>query len=320
MLRNVAAIVDGEIHPFELGTVCEVFGLDRTADGLPGFDFAVCAATRAPVPGPGGIAIRATYGLDRVDEADLVIVPAWYSDGRRPRPGLVAALRRAHERGAILLTVCSGVFLLAETGLLDNRPVTCHWYHEADLRKRFPALQVDSRSIYIDGGQIITSAGTSAGVDACLHVVRRELGSRVANGIARRMVVPPHRDGSQAQFVETPVPECAADDDLAALLDWTLEHLGDAHTVESLAARAHLSPRTFARRFSAATGTTPHSWLTRQRVLLAQRVLEESDVGVEEISRQVGFGTADLLRHHFARQVGRSPLSYRHSFGQRDTA
>lgn len=320
MLHNVAAIIDGRINPFELGTACEVFGIDRSEDGLPVFDFAVCGLSKAPVPGPGGMSVRPAHRLDRVDEADLVVIPAWRTDAAPPRPALVRTLHRAVERGATVLSVCSGVFLVAAAGLVDGRRVTCHWHHAELLRERYPHLDVDSDRLYVEDGQVVTSAGTAAGVDACLHVVRCELGPRVANGIARRMVVPPHRDGGQAQFVETPVPPVPDESDaLSSLLDWMTRHLDRSHPVEDLARRVHLSSRTFARRFTAATGTTPHGWLIRQRILLAQSLLEDCELGVEEIARRVGLHNADLLRHHFTKQVGRSPLAYRRTFG-RDTA
>lgn len=318
MLRDVVAIVDGRIHPFELGVAGEVFGLDRTAEGLPGFDFAICAASSRPLPGPGGSTLRAGHRLDRTATADLVIIPAWETDDVPAPPAIATALRAAIDRGAIVLSVCSGVFLLAAAGLLEGRPVTCHWYHADRLARRFPTLNVQPDRLYVDDGQVITSAGTAAGVDACLYVVRRELGAAVANGIARRMVVPPHREGGQAQYVETPVPRRPADgNDLSPLLAWMQAHLDQPISVTDLAGRAHMSSRTFARRFLAATGTTPHHWLIRQRVLLCQQLLEHDDLGVEEIARRSGFRTADLLRHHFTAQLGTTPQAYRRAFRHR---
>ena len=319
VLRDVVALVDGRIHPFELGVVCEVFGLDRSADGLPAFDFAICATSGDSVlPALGGAALHVSHGLDRVASADLVVVPAWES-GDVPVPGGVsAALQGALRRGATVLSVCSGVFLLAAAGLLDNRRITCHWHDADTLARRFPGLQVEPDRLYVHDGPIITSAGTAAGIDACLYVVRLELGARVANAIARRMVVPPHRDGGQSQYIQTPVPRRAGDgDDLASLLAWMQAHLHHQITVEDLAERAHMSPRTFARRFAVATGTTPQRWLIRHRILLSQELLEEDDLTVDEIARRTGFGTADLLRHHFNRQVGTTPRAYRRTFSLR---
>ncbi|MFC5994114.1 helix-turn-helix domain-containing protein [Pseudonocardia hispaniensis] len=318
MMRDVVALVDHRIHPFELGVVCEVFGLDRTADGLPGFDFAVCAARRRRLPALGGTTLHVGHGLDRVATADLVVIPAWETGDVAVPRGVIRALRSALERGATLLSVCSGVFLLAAAGLLADRRVTCHWMHADVLARRFPTLQVEPDRLYVQDGPIITSAGTAAGIDACLYVVRCEFGARVATGIARRMVVPPHRDGGQAQYISTPVPRRAGDgDDLAPLLAWLQAHLHHRHTVAGLAERAHMSPRTFARRFADATGTTPHQWLIRQRVLLCQELLEHDDLTIDEIARRTGFGTADLLRHHFTRLVGTTPRAYRQTFGLR---
>ncbi|MGH8916818.1 MAG: helix-turn-helix domain-containing protein [Actinomycetes bacterium] len=321
MLRDVVAIVDGRIHPFELGVVSEVFGLDRSGDGLPGFDFALCAARRRTLPSLGGSTVHVEHGLDRAATADLVVIPAWETADVPVPPGIVAALQAAIERGATVLSVCSGVFLLAAAGLLEGRWVTCHW-HDADLlARRYPTLQVQPDRLYVDDGSVITSAGTAAGIDACLYVVRRELGAEVANGIARRMVVPPHRGGGQAQYVETPVPLRAAHGaDLAPLLDWMQAHLDEPMAVAELAERAHMSHRTFARRFTTTTGTTPYLWLTRQRVLLAQRLLEAEGAGVDEIARRTGFGTADLLRHHFVQHVGTTPRAYRLTFSHRASA
>lgn len=320
MLRNVVAVVDRRIHPFELGVVCEVFGLDRTADGLPAFDFAICASRRRTLPGLGGSTLRVEHGLERVGSADLVVIPAWETDDVEVAPGVAAALHGALERGATVLSVCSGVFLLAAAGLLEGRRVTCHWSDADLLVRRYPRLQVELDRLYVDDGTIITSAGTAAGIDACLYVVRRELGAEVANSIARRMVVPPHRDGGQAQYVEAPVARRDSDgDSLAPLLDWMQAHLPEPMTVADLAERAHMSPRTFARRFATTTGTTPHQWLTRQRVFLAQRLLEAEGLGVDEIARRTGFGTADLLRHHFTHQVGTTPRSYRRTFSHRSS-
>jgi transcriptional regulator GlxA family with amidase domain len=318
MLRDVVAVLGTQVHPFELGVVCEVFGLDRSEDGLPCFDFAVCAARPQPVPTVGGLTVQAGHGLERTRSADLVVIPAWSADSEPLEHEVVEALREAVDRGATVLSVCSGAFLLAAAGMLEGRHATCHWYHAEELMARYPNVTVDPDRLYVEDGPFVTSAGTSAGIDACLHIVRRELGARVANGIARRMVVPPHRDGDQAQYVDTPVPEGnGASDDLAPLLTWIQEHLHHAHTVSALAARVHMSPRTFARRFTAATGTAPHQWITRQRLLLAQRLLEQDSLDVETIARRSGFATAEALRHHFTRHLRTTPTAYRHTFSHK---
>lgn len=318
MLRDVVALVESRIHPFELGVVSEIFGIDRTEEGVPPFDFAVAAASSSVLPAPGGVLLQATYGLERLATADLVVVPAWETDVDELPPGVADALRAALERGALLLSVCSGVFLLAVAGVLDDLEVTCHWGQAEHLARRFPQLAVRSGELYVDAGQVITSAGTAAGIDACLHVVRRELGAEVTNAIARRMVVPPHREGGQAQYVRTPVPDGThVGDDLAALLEWIQAHLHTTMTVADLARRAHLSPRTFARRFTDATGTTPLRWIARQRVLLAQQLLEQDTLSVDEVARHCGFSSAELLRHHFTRETGTTPGGYRRAFSLR---
>jgi transcriptional regulator GlxA family with amidase domain len=314
MLRDIAALVGSHIHPFELGTVCEVFGIDRSADGVPAFDFAVCACDQRPSHMAGGMTVQPRHGLERALSADLIAIPGWVPGDEPPGPEVVEVLHAAVDRGATVLGVCSGAFLLAAAGLLDNRRATCHWYHADRLSARFPTIALEHDRLYVEDGPVVTSAGTAAGIDACLHIVRRELGARVANTIARRMVIPPHRDGGQAQYVETPVPKRNGGDELGLLLDWIQAHLDEPHTVAELAARLHMSPRTFARRFTNSTGAAPHQWITRQRVLLAQRLLEEDSLEVEEIARRTGFGAAESLRHHFTRQLGTTPTAYRSTF------
>jgi transcriptional regulator GlxA family with amidase domain len=312
MLRSVAAIALPNVAPFELGVACEVFGIDRSDTGGPTFDFVVCAHEPGIIPSKGnGYSIVVERGLEATKDVDLVIVPAYGDTGPVPE-AVLDALRAAHERGAWVLSICSGSFALGEAGLLDGRRCTTHWMHAANLARRFPDAQVDPTVLYVDDDRVITSAGTAAGIDACLHLVRRELGAAMASAVARRMVVPPHRDGGQAQFVDTPLP-CDADT-LAPLLAWMVENLETDLSVPDLAARAFVSERTFARRFRAETGTTPAAWVTRQRVVRAQEMLERSDASIEEIARLCGFGTAAVLRHHFARTLGTSPQAYRRTF------
>jgi transcriptional regulator GlxA family with amidase domain len=313
VMRRVASIVDGQIGAFELGVLAEVFGLDRTDDGLPGFDFSVCAARPGVVPTTSGFAVQVEHGLDAVADADLVAVPSWTDRAVEPPAEIVEALRAALDRGARLLAVCSGAFLLAASGVLDGRRATTHWRYTATLAGRYPQIRVDPDVLYVEDGPVVTSAGTAAAIDACLHLIRAEHGAAVANAFARRMVVAPHRSGGQAQFVETAVPP-PGDDDLASLVAWVQGHLAEPVTVDDLAARAHMSPRTFARRFRAATGTTPHQWLLDQRLLLAEQLLEQTDLPVEEIARRCGLGSPDTLRHHFARRRRVSPIGYRRAF------
>jgi len=317
MLRNVAVVVVDGFLPFEFGTVCEVFGVDRSDDGLPSYDFAVVAGEPPPLRAHNDFTIQPFHGLQRLEEADLIALPA-VGDGRLSAspafPGdLLTALRRAVNRGARVLSVCSGAFILGEAGLLDGRRCTTHWRHAAELARRYPEVKVDPDVLYVDDDPVITSAGTAAGIDACLYLVRKEQGSRVANGIARRMVVPPHRDGGQAQYVDQPVaPSC--DGTLRDLLEWLRAHLDQPLSVRQLAARANMSERTFARRFVADTGTTPRRWLTGQRILLAQQLLEETDETVDTIADRAGFGNATALRHHFRARRGTTPNAYRRLF------
>ena len=318
--HTVAAVIADGVAPFELAVGCEVFGIDRSELVDPWYRFLVCAAETTPVRTSVGFTIDTPYGLDEVRRADTVIVPAWSPADRELPPGLADALHAAHRRGARILSVCSGAFVLAAAGLLDGRRATTHWMYAEELARRYPSVDVDPRVLYVDDGDIMSSAGTAAGIDLCLHVVRLDHGAEVANAVARRMVVPPHRDGGQAQFVEAPVPACAGDDPLAATLEWMTEHLDHPVSVEDLAGRAHMSPRNFARRFRAATGTTPHQWLLAQRVLLASRLLETTDEPVEAVAARCGMGTAANLRVHFQRAVGTSPLAYRRTFRPVDEA
>ena len=334
MLRNVAVVVVHGFLPFEFGTICEVFGVDRTDDGLPRYDFAVVSGEPPPLRAHNDFTIQPSCGLQRLADADLIALPA-VGDGRLARPAqetagppappsgpdrpaafppdLLEALRAAVDRGARVLSICSGAFILGEAGLLDGRRCTTHWRHAAELARRFPQAKVDPDVLYVDDDPVITSAGTAAGIDACLYLVRKEQGSRVANGIARRMVVPPHRDGGQAQYVVQPVaPSC--DGTLRDLLEWLRGHLDQTLTVRQLAARAAMSERTLARRFVQDTGTTPQRWLTGQRILLAQQLLEESDATVDAIAERSGFGNATALRHHFRVWRGTTPNAYRRLF------
>ncbi|MFE6763337.1 GlxA family transcriptional regulator [Streptomyces sp. NPDC057689] len=314
MLNNVAALMLDDVHPFELGVLCEVFGLDRSDEGLPVHDFAVVSAEGPELRTHAGFTISTPYGLDRLDEADLVAVPAGSRFGEREFPEeVLVALRRAVERGARVLSVCSGAYLLGAAGLLDGRRCTTHWRHADDLARRFPEAVVEPDVLYVEDGPVTTSAGTAAGIDACLHLVRQAYGPAAANTIARRMVVPPHRDGGQAQYIERPLPRTRCDT-VGDTLAWMERHLDQEMTVEQLAAQAHMSPRTFARRFQQETGTTPYRWLLRQRVLLAQHLLESSDETVDTIADRTGFGNAAALRHQFVRALDTTPQAYRRTF------
>ena len=311
-LKSVSALVLDGLAVFEFGVICEVFGIDRSADGVPNFDFKVCGPQAGkPLRTSVGATLTPNHGLDDLVGADLVAIPA--IGGSDYLPDALKAVRAAADAGAIILTVCSGAFVAGEAGLLDGRPCTTHWMHADELARRFPTARVDRNVLFVDDGNLITSAGTAAGIDACLHLVRRELGSEVTNKIARRMVVPPQRDGGQRQFIDQPIPvRCS--EGFAPQLDWILANLDKPHTVQRLARRASMSARTFARRFVEETGTTPMQWVTDQRVLYARRLLEASDLDIDRIADRSGFGNATLLRHHFRRIIGVTPSDYRRSF------
>jgi transcriptional regulator GlxA family with amidase domain len=311
--RSVAVLATQDMSAFELGVACEVFGTDRSERGIPLWDFALCLDRPGPVRSRSGFTLDSPHGLDQLASADLVIVPGWPHLAEPASAAVADALRAAAGRGAWLLGFCSGTFALAHAGLLDGRRATTHWYYADRFRALFPAVDLDPDVLYVADEPVMTSAGTSAAIDLSLHVLRMVDGPEIANAVARRMVVPPHRDGGQAQYIERPLP---ADDehDLTDLLAWMSEHLEEDLSVARLARRTHMSERTFARRFRAETGTTPHSWLTWQRVLHAQRLLETTELDVDRIAGRAGFGSAATLRHHFLGRVGTSPQRYRRTF------
>ncbi|WP_411373660.1 GlxA family transcriptional regulator [Arthrobacter sp. MPF02] len=314
MLKTVAVIVVPNFSIFEFGTACEVFGIDRSTrgTGVPAFDFRVCTPDPGDVKLKSGLSMNISLGLEATEDADLVIMAPYGHDDDLPE-SVVQALRAADARGAWLMSICSGAFALARSGLLDGRRCTTHWHYSRELAEAYPAVQVDENVLYVQDGNIISSAGTAAGIDACLHLVRVELGAHVAAAIARDMVVPPHRDGGQAQFIDRPMPTCGSAP-MEELLRWMVQNLDREHSVNELAARLHLSPRTFARKFRSETGATPAAWLNSQRVLRAQELLELTDLNIDEVAREAGFGHPVLLRHHFAKVLDTSPQSYRRAF------
>ena len=307
-MHRVVALVAREVVAFDLAIPAQVFGQERDR-----YTFAVCAPEPGPVPTEHGFDVLVPFGLEALADADTVIVPG-IGDRAWPLPeAALAALRTAAGRGARVASICTGAFVLAAAGLLDGRRATTHWRYAGRLARMFPAVAVDPDVLYVDEGDVLTSAGVAAGVDLCLHLVRRDHGAAVANAIARRMVVAAHRDGGQAQFVERPLPE-AAGSGLGATRAWMEARLAEPLTVEAMARHAGWSQRSFARRFRAETGTTPLQWLIGRRVAEAQRLLELTDASIEDVAARCGFGGAVALRQHFGRVVGTSPSAYRRAF------
>jgi transcriptional regulator GlxA family with amidase domain len=315
-MRSVAVVVQDGAEPFGLGAMCEVWAEPyHPEDDNPVFDFRVVTPRPGRVRGASGYDLLVDRGLEEAENADLICV----TPKRRfldPSPEVAALVRRAHDRGAFVFAHCSAAFVLGEAGLLDGRRCTTHWRHVGELAEHYPKAIIDPDVLYVQDGSIVTGAGSAAGLDAALHLMRQQFGARTAAAAARRMVVPPHRSGGQAQFIARAVPDCDAET-LGPLLTWVVENLAEDLGVEELAKRSHMSPRTFARRFRAETGTTPHSWVTSQRVQAAEELLELTDHPVEWIADEVGFGNAAALRHHFTRIRGVSPQQYRRTFAGR---
>ena len=315
--RPVVVLAYDGLCTFEFGIAVEMFGLPRPE--LPAwYDFRACAVERGPLRAAGGLSVRADGGLEMLEGAGTVIVPGWRGIDAAPPPALLAALVAAHARGARLLSFCSGVFVLAATGLLDGRRATTHWRYAEALAARHPRVRVAPDVLYVDEGSLLTSAGSAAALDLSLHLIRRDHGPQVANEVARRAVVPAHRDGGQAQFIPSPLPPRG--ESLGTLLEWMRRHLDRPLPLAELAARARTSERTLLRRFEAATGRTPRQWLIEERVARARELLEGSRLNVEQIADRCGYGHADSLRHHFRRALGLSPLRYRERFGHRSPA
>ncbi len=312
-VHKVAVIVQDQTEPFGLGSLVEVWGEpEHPEDRTPVFDFQVCTPEPGRVRGRSDFDLYVERGLEATLDADLICLAPHY-DFLNHHPAVVEAIRAAYERGAIIYAHCSGVFELGAAGLLDGRECTTHWRYTGVLEELYPEAKVHPDVLYCHDGQILTGAGSAAGIDASLHLVRDLYGARVAATMARRIVVPPHRDGGQAQFIERAVPECESET-FGPLLEWIVGHLDEDLDVETLARRSLMSPRTFARRFRAETGATPHAWVTQQRVLRAEELLEQTDRSIEWIASEVGFGNAATFRHHFTRSRGVSPQQYRRSY------
>lgn len=302
---------------FESSIPLSVFGIDRQDAGVPRYRLLVCAGEDGPLRTTGGLELTAPNGLEAIARAGTVVVPAWRSITAPPPEEALDALRRAHEEGARIVGLCTGAFVLAAAGLLDGRPATTHWMYAPTLAKRYPSVHVDPRELFVDDGDVLTSAGTAAGIDLCLHIVRTDHGNEAAGALARRLVVPPRRSGGQERYLDRSLPEEIGADPLAEVVAWALEHLHEQFDVETLAARAYMSRRTFDRRFRSLTGSAPLQWLITQRVLQAQRLLETSDYSVDEVAGRCGFRSPVALRGHFRRQLGSSPAAYRAAYRAR---
>lgn len=312
--ETVAVLIFGGAPIFESSIPLSVFGVDRQDAGVPRYRLLVCAGEEGPLATTGGLTLTAPYGLEALSRAGTIVVPAWRSISQPPPVEAIAALRKAHHEGARIIGLCTGAFVLAAAGLLDGRPATTHWMYAPTLAKRYPRVHVDPRELFVDDGDVLTSAGTAAGIDLCLHVVRTDHGAEAANALARRLVVPNRRVGGQAQYIDQSLPEEIGNDPLAEVVTWALENLNQQFDVEVLAARAYMSRRTFDRRFRTLTGSAPLQWLITQRVLQAQRLLETTDLSVDDVARRCGFRSPVALRGHFRRQLGISPAAYRTSY------
>lgn len=313
-MHTVAVIAFDGISPFHLSVPCVVFGDELLKLGVPRYRLLICGERRGRIATMSGFDIEVKHGLGSLKQADTVIVPAWRTPQERPPEAVLRALRQAHARGSRIVGLCLGTFVLAEAGLLDGRTVSTHWAWAEEFAQAYPRVTLDRHAIYIDEGDILTSAGTAAAIDGCLHLVRNDLGAEVANRIARRLVVAPQRQGDQAQYIENPVHEDASRDVLSATLEWALAHLHEPLGVEQLAGRAGMSVRTFSRHFRKKTGTTPIPWLLHHRLAAAQRLLEISRYSIDQIAGRVGFGSTVSFRQHFTRAFSITPASYRRQF------
>jgi len=313
--RVVALAYDG-LCTFEFGCTVELFALNRPELGVAWYEFAVCAAERGPLRAAGGIEVRVPNSLALLDTADTIVIPGWRDADAMPSPALVKKIRAAYDRGARFCTICSGVFVLAAAGILEGKSVTTHWRYAAKLKQRYPGITVEPNALYVDEGQILTSAGSAAGLDMLLHLVRRDYGAKVANLVAQRLVIPPHREGGQAQYLPRPIPNDERHR-LSKLLDWLRAHLAKPHTLTALARRAAMSPRTLQRQFRETVGLAPYEWIVRERVALAKDFLQSSRQSLPRVAEAVGFRSQETFRRHFRRLAGLSPIAYRRQFALR---
>jgi AraC family transcriptional activator FtrA len=309
----VVALAYDRLCTFEFGCTVELFALERPELDVDWYDFAVCAVEQGPIRAAGGITVQAPYAPELLALADTIIIPGWRGADELPPPQLLDWLRAAHARGVRLCSICSGVFVLAAAGLLDGQRATTHWRYAERLAQRYPLIDVQPDHLYVDNGQVITAAGSAAGLDMLLHLVRRDHGAKVGNLVAQRLVVAPHREGGQAQFLPRPMAQ-GEQGRLSKLLDWLRSHPAQPHTVASMAERAAMSPRTLQRQFQQATGFGPVEWLIRERVAIVKEMLEDPDVPLTQIAERAGFGSEESLRHHFRRLAATTPGAYRKRF------
>jgi AraC family transcriptional activator FtrA len=314
---TVAVVVFDGMSPFETGIVVEVFGLPRPELDVEWYDLLVCSIRPGPIRTVGGLSLEAPFGVESLAEADTVIVPGVSDVHREVDAELVAALRSAYDRGARIVSICSGAFALAAAGILDGRRAATHWQYASLLSRDYPLVSVEPDVLYVDEGQVLTSAGSAAGLDLCVHLVRLDHGAAVANSVARRLVIHPHRDGGQAQFVELPVPADLDDARIARSMAWGIENLREPLSLEQLARAAHMSPRSYSRHFTQKTGLSPIRWLIGQRVMASLPLLERGDARIDEIAGQVGFDSAITYRQHFRRALQTTPTAYRRAFAEK---
>jgi len=314
MPHHVAILAYDRLCTFEFGCAVELFALERPELQVAWYSYAVCAVEPGPLRAAGGLALQVPHGLEALDQADTIVIPGWRDADETPPAPLLDALRRAHARGARLCSICSGAFVLAHAGLLDGRQATTHWRYFDQLSAAFPAVGIAPQALYVEDGNIVTSAGSAAGLDMLLHLVRSDFGADIANRVAQRLVIPAHRDGGQAQLVARPLPASEADT-IAQTMDWMRENLRVAHTLASMAQQARMGVRTFQRRFKERTGASPLDWLVRERVLLAAQLLESRPaLGIEAVADLAGLGSPESLRRHFRGQGLASPARYRRQY------
>lgn len=311
---KVAALIFDGLPMFEFGIVAEIFGLPRPELGVPLYDFRTVSLEPGPLRASGGLRVEPTDEVSVLKTADTLVLPGWRGKDAVVPDAYIEALRAADKRGARIVSICSGVYVLAASGLLAGKSATTHWRYVQDFSQKFPNVSLKPNALYVESGNIISSAGSSAGIDACLHIVRRDYGAAIANSVARRLVMHSHRQGDQAQYIEQPIPTSGSDHRISALLNQLRSNLSAQHTIGSMASSTGMTARTFQRRFTALTGLPPMKWIMRERVSQARELLETTHLSVDEISAQLGFGDTGVLRYHFRRALDISPGHYRKRF------